>query len=90
MKSVRLEEDAEELFTHLGHPNCRLETLRFEDSTLSENNCAALLSALKSNPPYLKRLDLIACNLEGSGMKQLYDYLESPHCKLQFKRVSVV
>nr|XP_023010899.2 protein NLRC3-like isoform X2 [Maylandia zebra] len=28
MKSVRLEEDAEELFTHLGHPNCRLETLR--------------------------------------------------------------
>ncbi|XP_025760955.1 uncharacterized protein LOC112841715 [Oreochromis niloticus] len=90
MKSVRLEEHAEELFTHLGHPNCRLETLSFEDSTLSEKNCSELLTALKSNPPYLKRLDLIRCTLEGSGMKQLYDYLESPHCKLQFKRVSVV
>ncbi|XP_025759173.1 protein NLRC3 isoform X2 [Oreochromis niloticus] len=90
MKSVRLEKDAQELFTHLGHPNCRLETLSFEDSTLSEKNCSELLSALKSNPPYLKHLDLIGCNLEGSGMKQLYDYLESPHCKLQFKRVSVV
>ncbi|XP_025759250.1 NLR family CARD domain-containing protein 3-like [Oreochromis niloticus] len=90
MKSVKLEKDAEELFTHLGHPNCRLEILSFENSTLSERNCAALLSALKSNPPYLKRLDLIGCNLEGSGMKQLYDYLESPHCKLQFKRETSV
>uniref|UniRef100_A0AAZ1WXG2 NACHT domain-containing protein n=1 Tax=Oreochromis aureus TaxID=47969 RepID=A0AAZ1WXG2_OREAU len=90
LSSVSLGEYAEDLFTHLGHPNCRLETLSFENSTLSENNCAALLSALKSNPPYLKRLDLIGCNLEGSGMKQLYDYLESPHCKLQFKRVTSV
>ncbi|CAI5660192.1 unnamed protein product [Oreochromis niloticus] len=90
LSSVSLGEYAEELFTHLGHPNCRLEILSFENSTLSENNCAALLSALKSNPPYLKHLDLIACNLEGSGMKQLYDYLESPHCKLQFKRVTSV
>nr|XP_024656085.1 NACHT, LRR and PYD domains-containing protein 5 [Maylandia zebra] len=64
--------------------NCR--KARFENVTLSENSCAALLIALKSNPPYLKRLDLIGCNLEGAGMKQLYDYLESPHCKLQFKR----
>ncbi|XP_019212631.1 NLR family CARD domain-containing protein 3-like [Oreochromis niloticus] len=90
LSSVSLEKYAEELFTHLGHPNCRLETLSFENSTLSENNCAALLSALKSNPPYLKRLDLIRCNLEGSGMKQLYGYLESPHCKLQFNRVTLV
>ncbi|XP_026017309.1 NLR family CARD domain-containing protein 3-like [Astatotilapia calliptera] len=86
LSSINLEIPADETFANLGDPNCRLETLRFEDSTLSENNCAALLSALKSNPPYLKRLDLIGCNLEGSGMKQLYDYLESPHCKLQFKR----
>ncbi|CAI5660193.1 unnamed protein product [Oreochromis niloticus] len=90
MSSVSLEIYAEDLFTHLEHPNCRLEILRLENSTLSEKNCAALLSALKSNPPYLKHLDLIACNLEGSGMKQLYDYLESPHCKLQFKRETVV
>ncbi|XP_076737181.1 protein NLRC3 isoform X2 [Maylandia zebra] len=68
--------------------NCR--KARFENVTLSENSCAALLIALKSNPPYLKRLDLIGCNLEGAGMKQLYDYLESPHCKLQFKRVTSV
>uniref|UniRef100_A0A669DXT5 NACHT domain-containing protein n=1 Tax=Oreochromis niloticus TaxID=8128 RepID=A0A669DXT5_ORENI len=90
LSSVNLQESAETLFASLGHPNCRLETLSFEDSTLSEKNCSELLSALKSNPPYLKHLDLIGCNLEGSGMKQLYDYLESPHCKLQFKRVSVV
>ncbi|XP_019212630.2 NLR family CARD domain-containing protein 3 isoform X2 [Oreochromis niloticus] len=90
LSSVKLQDPAEALFASLGHPNCRLETLSFENSTLSENNCAALLSALKSNPPYLKHLDLIGCNLEGSGMKQLYDYLESPHCKLQFKRVTSV
>ncbi|XP_005754789.1 protein NLRC3-like [Pundamilia nyererei] len=88
--SVTVLEPADELFACLGHPNCRLETLSFENVTLSENSCAALLSALKSNPPYLKRLDLIGCNLEGAGMKQLYYYLESPHCKLQFKRVTSV
>ncbi|XP_005754788.1 protein NLRC3-like, partial [Pundamilia nyererei] len=90
LSSIKLRDSEEALFASLGHPNCRLETLRFENSTLPENSCAALLSALKSNPPYLKRLDLIACNLEGAGMKQLYDYLESPHCKLQFKRVTSI
>ncbi|KAL4008288.1 hypothetical protein ACER0C_002140 [Sarotherodon galilaeus] len=90
LSSINLEIPADETFANLGDPNCRLETLRFENSTLSENNCSALLSALKSNPPYLKHLDLIGCTLEGSGMKQLYDYLESPHCKLKFNRVTLV
>ncbi|XP_039457859.1 NLR family CARD domain-containing protein 3-like [Oreochromis aureus] len=90
LSSINLQDSAETLFASLGHPNCRLETLRFENCSLSEKNCAALVSALNSNPPYLKHVDIIGNNLQDSGMKQLCDYLESPHCRLETLRLTAL
>ncbi|XP_026005183.1 NLR family CARD domain-containing protein 3-like [Astatotilapia calliptera] len=88
LSSINLEDSAETLFASLGQPNCRLETLRFENCSLSEISCAALVRALKSNPPYLKHVALIGDNLQESGMKHLCDYLESPHCRLETLRLT--
>ncbi|XP_075334252.1 NLR family CARD domain-containing protein 3-like [Odontesthes bonariensis] len=53
---------------------------------LSDEGCAALLSALSSQSSSLTQLDLSIC---GSGVKQLSDGLQSPHCNLEALRLSV-
>ena len=54
---------------------------------MSEISCAALVSALKSNPSHLKELDLRGNNnLKESDVKQLCDLKESPDCRLETLR----
>ncbi|XP_029935058.1 NACHT, LRR and PYD domains-containing protein 12-like, partial [Myripristis murdjan] len=69
----------------LESPNCRLKTLRLTDCRITDEGCASLASALKSNP-HLTELDLSYNYLQDSGVKLLSDLVESPNCSLKTLR----
>ncbi|XP_078791379.1 protein NLRC3-like [Oryzias latipes] len=71
----------------LENPDCRLQTLRLFNCKLSKSSCAALVSALKSNPSHLTELDLRNNKLQFSDVQQLQDLVESPNSKLQTLRL---
>uniref|UniRef100_A0A8C8DH32 Uncharacterized protein n=1 Tax=Oryzias sinensis TaxID=183150 RepID=A0A8C8DH32_9TELE len=71
--------------------NCVLNStlcsgFRLWGCSLSKTSCAALVSALKSNPSHLTELDLRNNNLQSSDVQQLQDLVESPNSKLQTLR----
>ncbi|XP_016349930.1 NACHT, LRR and PYD domains-containing protein 3-like [Sinocyclocheilus anshuiensis] len=50
---------------------------------ITDEGCAALASALRSNPSHLRCVDLTGNNLGASGVNLLSDGLKNPHCKLE-------
>ncbi|KAL1273501.1 hypothetical protein QQF64_029363, partial [Cirrhinus molitorella] len=66
----------------LQNPHCKLETLGLWDCGVTDEGCAALASALRSNPSHLRQLDLSENKL-GDSVKLLSDVLQNPHCKLE-------
>ncbi|XP_062873169.1 NACHT, LRR and PYD domains-containing protein 3-like isoform X2 [Trichomycterus rosablanca] len=57
------------------------------DCGVSDKGCAALVSALRSNPSHLRDLSLSQNKLGDSGVKLLSVVLENPHCKLEILRL---
>ncbi|KAJ7998001.1 hypothetical protein DPEC_G00218020, partial [Dallia pectoralis] len=55
---------------------------------ITEEGCASLVSALKSNPSHLKELDLSNNDLKDRGVKHLSDLVKDPQCKLETLRLS--
>ncbi|KAF4079402.1 hypothetical protein AMELA_G00177600 [Ameiurus melas] len=71
------------LYAGLENPHCKVETLRLCKCSVSVEDCAALTSALRSNPSHLRELDLSSNNIGDSGVKSLSAVLENPDCKLE-------
>ncbi|XP_076836598.1 NACHT, LRR and PYD domains-containing protein 3-like isoform X2 [Brachyhypopomus gauderio] len=68
----------------LEDPHCKLEKLDLSWCSIREEGCAALCSALRSNPSsHLRELNLNHNEPGDSGMKQLSALLEDPHCTLE-------
>ncbi|KAF4070199.1 hypothetical protein AMELA_G00294540, partial [Ameiurus melas] len=68
----------------LENPHCTLETLRMIKCSITDEGCAALASALRSNSSsHLRELKLNGNNPGESGVKLLSDLLKDPHCKLE-------
>ncbi|XP_073708162.1 NACHT, LRR and PYD domains-containing protein 3-like [Garra rufa] len=70
------------LFDVLQNPDCKLEKLRLSNCGVTEEGCAALALALRSNPSHLTELNLSGNKL-GDSVKLLSDVLQNPHCKLE-------
>uniref|UniRef100_A0A8C7HG84 Uncharacterized protein n=2 Tax=Oncorhynchus kisutch TaxID=8019 RepID=A0A8C7HG84_ONCKI len=67
----------------LGNPHCKLETLRLSGCLVTEEGCASLVSARRSNPSHLRELDLSYNHPGDSGVRLLSAGLEDPHCRLE-------
>ncbi|XP_036420369.1 NACHT, LRR and PYD domains-containing protein 3-like, partial [Colossoma macropomum] len=67
----------------LEDPHCKLEKLQLSSCRITEECCATLAKALKSNPSHLRELNLNHNKPGESGFKLLSDLLEDPHCKLE-------
>ncbi|XP_073686409.1 NLR family CARD domain-containing protein 3-like [Garra rufa] len=71
----------------LEDPECKVEKLWLRDCGITDEGCAALASALRSNPSHLKQLDLTR-NKVGNSVNLLSEVLASPHCKLEILKLS--
>ncbi|XP_076836638.1 ribonuclease inhibitor-like [Brachyhypopomus gauderio] len=68
----------------LEYPHCKLKTLHLSGCRITEEGCAALCSALRSNPSsHLRELNLNYNKPGDSGVKQLSALLEDSHCALE-------
>ncbi|MCJ8742097.1 hypothetical protein PDJAM_G00078110 [Pangasius djambal] len=73
----------------LENPHCTLEILRLDWCSVTDEGCAALVSALRSNiSSHLRELNLNYNNPGESGVKLLSDLLKDPHCKLETLQLS--
>ncbi|XP_059356705.1 NACHT, LRR and PYD domains-containing protein 3-like isoform X5 [Carassius carassius] len=71
----------------LEDPRCKLEILWLNDCGVTDEGCAALASALRSNPSHLRELSLTGNKL-GKSVNLLSDVLQHSHCNLEILLLS--
>uniref|UniRef100_A0A8C1EJL7 NACHT LRR and PYD domain-containing protein n=1 Tax=Cyprinus carpio carpio TaxID=630221 RepID=A0A8C1EJL7_CYPCA len=71
----------------LQNPHCKLEKLWLNDCDIKDEGCAALASALRSNPSHLRQLNLSLNKIGDSGVTLLSAVLKDPRCKLEILRL---
>ncbi|XP_048016473.1 NACHT, LRR and PYD domains-containing protein 3-like isoform X2 [Megalobrama amblycephala] len=77
-----------ELFcAELKNPHCKLEKLELMCCGVTDKGCAALASALISNPSHLRELNL-EWNKLGKGVELLTDLRKNPYYKLETLRLN--
>ncbi|XP_051718575.1 NLR family CARD domain-containing protein 3-like [Ctenopharyngodon idella] len=69
--------------TCLSDSLCRIQKLKLRACDITDEGCAALASALTSNPSYLRELYLTKNNIQDVGVKLLSDTLKNPECQLK-------
>uniref|UniRef100_A0A8C2DFT4 NACHT domain-containing protein n=1 Tax=Cyprinus carpio TaxID=7962 RepID=A0A8C2DFT4_CYPCA len=79
----KLGDSVNQLSAVLEDPDCKVETLGLRYCGLTDEGCAALTSALRSNPEHLRHLDLSENMLRDNGVKLLSAALKDPQCKLE-------
>ncbi|XP_059411535.1 NACHT, LRR and PYD domains-containing protein 1b allele 2-like isoform X6 [Carassius carassius] len=67
----------------LKDPRCKLETLWLSDCGVTDEGCAALGLALRSNPSHLRELNLTGNKLGPSGVNLFSNLKDDPHYKLE-------
>ncbi len=71
-------------YRHLNYnSHCVIVLYRLYDCGVTDEGCAALASALRSNPSHLIQLNLSVNKLGDSGRKLLSDLKKDPHYKLK-------
>ncbi|XP_042573544.1 NACHT, LRR and PYD domains-containing protein 3-like [Cyprinus carpio] len=78
----KLGKSVDQLSAVLEDLHCQLEKLWFRDSGLTDEDCASLTSALRSNPSHLRQLDLSGNKL-GYSVKLLSAVLKDPRSNLE-------
>ncbi|XP_052445004.1 uncharacterized protein LOC127986809 isoform X1 [Carassius gibelio] len=68
--------------------HCKLNTLILNNNSITEEGCAALTSALNSNPSNLIELDLSGNTLGNKGIQNICLLLKNPQCKLEKLKLS--
>ncbi|KAB5513556.1 hypothetical protein PHYPO_G00249090 [Pangasianodon hypophthalmus] len=67
----------------LQDPHYRLQKLTLCKCSLTEEDCAAVVSALRTNPSHLKELDLSENTIGNTGVKELSALLQNSNCTLE-------
>ncbi|KAL1251653.1 hypothetical protein QQF64_019449, partial [Cirrhinus molitorella] len=68
--------------------HCKLNTLMLKNNRITEEGCAALISAFNSNPSNLTELNLSKNKLGNIGVKKICLLLKNPQCKLEKLKLS--
>ncbi|XP_052445008.1 protein NLRC5 isoform X5 [Carassius gibelio] len=68
--------------------HCKLNKLKLNNNSITEEGCIALTSAFNLNPSNLIELDLSGNKLQNSGIEKLCHLLRNPQCRLKKLKLS--